>query len=439
MGINTVGCDAKENTMNRLTVTFVVLAVCLVARQIPLPLVELTAKTGAGASYSLMALGVAPLLSAYMLVEFAALLVPAWRPLRVGSPGGRAGLHRVSLVIGIVLAFFQSVVMVTVLRTQGAIDPSLGTRAVVVLTLMGTTVAQIAMARWVDRDGLGNGFAVLLAGYSLPRVVDPVWRAFAAAEAHTIPAWVLPAAVVAIAVPVAAAAWMFSPYRLTAKGSEMTHPALISRPACGNAPLVVTLSVLSMIATVVEFFQRGGAADAAASPLTIPWGFSWLASIGAAFVFAYLFNPPQRLAAAWRSLAPNASGESPRLSIVLPESALFIAVVSGVYLLGRRYLGPFAPECLSVLLLTAVYFDLSREGRARDVEPGLVPVWEIHQTYALAPALRFLEAQDIRVVAQGVHLRALLQFFGPYVPIRLLVPREQATRAYALLQERWPR
>lgn len=424
--------------MSRLTVTFVVLAVCLVARQIPLPLVEPTANTGAGAAYSLMALGVAPLLTSYMLVEFAALLVPAWRPLRVGAPDGRAVLHRVSLVIGIVLAFFQSVVMVTVLRTQGAIDPSLGTRAVVVLTLVGATVAQIAMARWVDRDGVGNGFAVLLAGYSLPRVVDPVWRALAAAEAHTIPSWVLPAAAFAIVVPACAAGWMFSASRLPA-GPGTVHPDLISRPACGNAPIVVTLSVLSMIATVVDFLQRGGAPNPSASPLTIPWGFAWLASIGAAFAFAYLFNPPQRIAAMWQSLVPIPPGERPRLNIVLPECAIFIAVVSGVYLLGRHYLGPFAPECLSVLLLTAVYFDLSREGRVRDADPSLVPVWEIHQTYAVAPAMRCLEAEGIRVMARGVHLRALLQFFGPYVPIRLLVPREQASRAYALLQERWPR
>jgi hypothetical protein len=100
-------CGAHSSSSDRLAaerssppwtkalVTLAVLAICLGARQIALP----TVTTGVGldgrpmAFWSIMALGVWPLLYGYLLVEFAALLVPAWRPLRVGGPAGRAKLH----------------------------------------------------------------------------------------------------------------------------------------------------------------------------------------------------------------------------------------------------------------------------------------------------------------------------------------------------------
>ena len=53
--------------------------------------------------------------------------------------------------------------------------------------------------------------------------------------------------------------------------------------------------------------------------------------------------------------------------------------------------------------------------------------------------MRMLEAERIHAFAKGARLRALLQFFGPYVPVQILVLAKDAQRAHALLQERWPR
>src|SRR4026208_586563 len=96
----------------RAFISLGVLAVCFAARPLPLPAVppNVYFADGSMAVWSIMALGVGPLLSGYMLVEFAALIVPAWRPLRVGGPAGRAKLHRAALITGMVLALPQAVV-----------------------------------------------------------------------------------------------------------------------------------------------------------------------------------------------------------------------------------------------------------------------------------------------------------------------------------------
>ncbi|MBI3179823.1 MAG: hypothetical protein HYZ27_09195, partial [Deltaproteobacteria bacterium] len=64
----------------------------------------------------------------------------------------------------------------------------------------------------------------------------------------------------------------------------------------------------------------------------------------------------------------------------------------------------------------------------------LVPVWEIHQVYAMDPALTALAAAGIAAHARSAYHRTLLQFFGPLVPVLVLVPRAQADAAVAVLR-----
>ena len=59
--------------------------------------------------------------------------------------------------------------------------------------------------------------------------------------------------------------------------------------------------------------------------------------------------------------------------------------------------------------------------------------------YAVAPAVRLLQSAGIPAFARGLRVRSLLLFFGPHVPIELLVPAEHAARARAFLEVRWPK
>src|SRR4029079_14066552 len=99
----------------RLAVTLLApVAVAGIARW-PLPVVHLEAlkRTGArvdGTLFSLFAFGLNPVVSAFLAIELATLIVPRWRPLRHGGFDGRALLRRrvkpVALVLVAVQTFF---------------------------------------------------------------------------------------------------------------------------------------------------------------------------------------------------------------------------------------------------------------------------------------------------------------------------------------------
>jgi hypothetical protein len=162
-------------------------------------------------------------------------------------------------------------------------------------------------------------------------------------------------------------------------------------------------------------------------------------SVIAAILFAYLFNLPSRIVEVWTALAPSPPEGIPRTRVVILECVLFIALVVVVQAWLVQVLGRHrAPNAGAVLIATGIVFDWVREWRARQSDATLVPVWEIHQVYAVPPALRLLDAEGIHAFAQGLGWRSLLQFFGPYAPIRILVPASQAWSAYNLLQRRWP-
>jgi len=56
----------------------------------------------------ILALGIAPALSAYLTVELVALLIPRLRPLRHGGPAARLKLQRAANVLTVVLAATQA-------------------------------------------------------------------------------------------------------------------------------------------------------------------------------------------------------------------------------------------------------------------------------------------------------------------------------------------
>ena len=422
----------------RFFVTVGIVAVYLGATKIALPTVTPTPAFGEGprVARSIMELGVRPLLSGYLLVELAALLVPVWRPLRMGRPEGRAKLQRASLLVGMLLALFQAVVLAIWLEKMGAAtDPGSGFRIITVIALVGATAALVVLARIGDREGLGSGFSILLLAAAGPDIIGPLRNAYTAAQAGAIPTSALYNGAFSVAVLVGATLWLFSPYCLP--GAEpLDHPSLVSRPACGMAPLSVVPAVL-MVATISTRLSNPGQAF---GPQSAGYFATALAlSIPAALLFAFLFNPPDRIAEMWRSLSQNAGEAIPRLKAVMLESVLFIALVMLVQAWVVRSVGAvFVPIATKIIIATGILCDLTREWHARRTNPHLTSIWEIHQSYAVAPSLRLLKAEGIHAFAKGMHLRALLQFFGPYIPVQILVPVEDARRANAFMQARWP-
>ena len=83
----------------------------------------------------------------------------------------------------------------------------------------------------------------------------------------------------------------------------------------------------------------------------------------------------------------------------------------------------------------AVVLDVAAEWRARRRAVELETVWEEHRVHALDPALEALRDEGIDAHARGLHHRALLHAFGPFVPVHLMVPVDHAARARRLLAD----
>jgi len=106
-------------------------------------------------------------------------------------------------------------------------------------------------------------------------------------------------------------------------------------------------------------------------------------------------------------------------------------------LLGRWQavvLGYFGIALSSVAIATAIIMDLVAEWRAFARRDDLVPIWPLHQVQRVDLVTDALARNQIDVHARGLHLRLLLHFFGPFVPVLLYVPAEQAEEARAIIR-----
>jgi SecY len=406
-------------------VTLFVIVVCLAAQKIPLPTL---AGAAAGRApiipNSIFVLGVQPVLSGFIVVELAALLVPALRPLRTGGRSGREKLRHTSLIVGMVLAVGQAFFVALALERTASSAYGAGLLIITVSILLGATAVLIALARVVDEGGLGGGFPVLSLAFILPAIAGPLGQDLSDVRHGFLPGSVLQNEAVGLAFLVGATLWLSSAYSLPGTEPE-DHPALLSRPACGLAPLSVVVAVLT--------FRKKLFALYAHQTIVQPWQVDVVVSMIAAIGFAYLFNLPERVSVVWKALSPVRPERPPRLKPAFFECVVFIGLVVlvDVWLIRR-------PGVISVIFVTGIIIDLIYEWRAKANGARLVPIWEVHQVYAVPPAMRLLEAQGFHPFAKGLRLRSLLQFFGPYVPVVVLVPAEEAQAAYALLERRWP-
>jgi hypothetical protein len=95
--------------------------------------------------------------------------------------------------------------------------------------------------------------------------------------------------------------------------------------------------------------------------------------------------------------------------------------------------GALFVDVVLMVVLTALILDLIAEWRFRRLFPRASSAWPIHRVHAVAPALVVLERAGIPAHPRSLRQRTLYQFFGPEVPIDLMVPAEKLEEARALL------
>ena len=183
-GVNRSGFAwiAREPEMlRRLAFTAGILLLLSFMTIIPLPGVDLTPlntmNLGSDADkyfssalrhrVSIMTLGILPFLSACATIQFFSIFFPALRKLGFGGEKGRLSLEKYSFIVTVVIAAFQGFLlsfMIEGFSGHGvvlAMFPGLGFRMTTALTLTAATMLLVWAAEFINRRGIGNGYAIL--------------------------------------------------------------------------------------------------------------------------------------------------------------------------------------------------------------------------------------------------------------------------------------
>lgn len=348
--------------------------------------------------------GLAPVVTAFLLVELFAAVMPPWRALRVSGPVGRATLTRAAWKLAAALMAWELVVLV---MWHGGSLISWSSSLVVMLVLnVGWTLTLVFIARMVSRMGLVNGYALLLAFEWVPsRFLFESPYGMLVASMALLGLAALTAVVV------------------ESRQATQTHGDLTLRaPLSGVTPLVATMTVMGLPqgrwATVWEALPLDGLRELY---LGTPEGIvlSMVLVIVFAYVFAQLFNR-RVLLLSW---VPDDAGLAVRQGFrrALSHTLVFtLCLTVGTQLLeSTAYLPLFAATpaaaCFAALLL-----DARDELRARAKLGQLVPVWSEQRTYALGALSAALASAGIPHHVRSVRLRTLLPHV-PLVPAELLV------------------
>ena len=379
---------------------------------------------GAVSMVSIVALGLGPLITSFVLVELVALAVPRLRRLRHNPEGRRKlgiAVAATAILVACVQAYFVAVYLEALDRGgSDIVAPHM--RWLIAVTLVGGTMFLVWLVSVINRRGIGNGYAVLMvAGW----LMSPSWKGFG-----DHPPLVLALAVLAIAFVVAVVV-VLTRMRVVATGG-----APIPIPSSGLVPL----SDLGGVALLIKQLLALG--------LFLPVGllrFVYSAEhlivvavvilILATALWSWVFTRPSLR----RDLLVRAGYAAPDLRTWFRAavfSAIGIAAIFIVTFVTRRYVPELGilGDPVVLAFIAATLLDLIDETRDRRRSP-LVAVWPLHDPMLAAVVHDNLRAAEIPHHLQASRLRSLLWFFGPYVPIMVLVPEEHAVVAEKRLRE----
>jgi hypothetical protein len=400
----------------RAIVTFAAPVIVLLLDRVPLPLIDRAAlrDLDANARFSPFSLGVSPIISAFLLVELAAFLVPPWRRLRF-DPRGRARLGEATAVLAVLVAAVQGWVMVRWMESfgwggygygQGVLlipDPGLQTQLVLTATFMGGTFLLAVLAWLVDRWSLANGWCIVMAA----GIVDPIASLVRSIAEAPVSAFAIDLALVVTAAILVLTVWLLrrrvGPIRL---------------PAAGIAPFQIGDVIVGILGVV----SAAGLAAAQAPipfialPDLAPLRLVILAALAVACTVVY---------------ARAASPDGRSLGVAAAVSTGYVLAIAAAQGFGVRTLG--ALPILPLVVLTALVMDVVVEWKARLARIDLVPVWPLHKAHQVDAALAALAAAGIPAHARGRHYRMLFQFFAPFVPVMIHAPADLADEARRIL------
>ena len=119
---------------------------------------------GALERFSVFALGITPYISASIIMQLAAIVIPALEVLKKEGEAGRRKMTQYTRYLTVGLALFQAFGIAVMLESQPGlvIDPGMTFRFVTVVSLLTGTMFVMWLGEQITERGLGNGISIII-------------------------------------------------------------------------------------------------------------------------------------------------------------------------------------------------------------------------------------------------------------------------------------
>jgi len=329
---------------------------------------------GALRRLSVFALGIMPYISASIILQLLAVVIPALEKLQKEGEQGRKKITQYTRYGTVGLAAIQGLGIAVGLESMqigGTVvvpSPGWGFRLMTTLTLTGGTIFLMWLGEQISERGIGNGISLLIfAGIivRMPEAIFAVWTLITQGEMHPLVFLVLLAVMVAVVagVIVMTLGQRRIPVQYAKRvvgrrvyGGQSTHIPLRVNTA-GVIPVIFASSIIAFPATITQFIKHPWA-QAVSSWLAFG-GLPYTIIYGAGIIFftyfytAIIFNPTD--------VADNMKKYGGYIPGIRPGSktAEFIErVLDRITLVGAVYLAAISilPEIMITQMNVPFYF-----------------------------------------------------------------------------------
>jgi hypothetical protein len=418
----------------RLMVTLSVILLIMIVGIVRIPLIRWDGMSVLGGaqyrhtgSLNLFYMGLKPLVTSFVLVEIAFLVSPTLRWKRLEGSESRAEIRLLAIRLSFVFMVLWAIYAARDLQRLQFIGFDALSFLLVAITMGLGSLALYGLIRFIDRRGLGNGFSIVLSGVLLSQIIFHLRRMKAPS---TEPGSIL----VGIALVTLIIVLVFKG-RPAPEADSL--PRFLPIPTSGIQPLILPALLLGLLVPTARLFQSEPLA-VLATHLTAFSITSFVFTFLLCLLFSFLFNWPSHVREAWTK-----SSFRDRPGLMMDLRSMFwrgfastaVLTLAALFLQLTLNAMHIAFDLVSVFLLIVIGLDVAKEWRFRGIHREVIPIWEMQRVHAVVPVMLELKEAGIPAFAKGFWHRSLLQFFGPMVPIEILVLREQEEEARTIVRQ----
>jgi len=224
---------------------------------------------GAMTSFSVVAIGIYPYITASIIMQLLVPVIPRLQALSQEGELGQQKINRITHFMTIPLAALQGYAMIALLRSQGVTIEPLGslTIASIIITMVAGTMFLVWLGELITERGIGNGISIIIfAGIvaGLPAIVGSgIAEAQLGRPTGLIAYVILTLAMLALIVifveahrriPVQYARSTFRSGRMYRQSGSTYIPLRVN--TAGMIPLIFAIALMQLPATIASFFPN---------------------------------------------------------------------------------------------------------------------------------------------------------------------------------------